>query len=229
VLAGYGTIVGLRRRRGPPVLLGLAIVLVMPVAAVLSEGGTARRAFVTLPVLAMLAGVGAADLFGRTRRLRRPLPVVGAAGLGLLLALFAYGGVNGYFGKLPGSPEENFVFARPLTDASFFMRRLPPGRHVYFSSSAASVTHEIRRFLAPDVVAEDRSLNFGGNPTFGVAPDGLVPVFILLDTYEGDLGKIKRLHPGGRTIVVPGLGGPEFVAYLLPGRAVARAPASSPR
>lgn len=216
-LAGYGMCVGLYRRRGPPVVLGIAVVLVMPLASVLSEGGVGRRAFVTLPILAMFAGVGAADLYGTATPLRRRLRIGAAVALALVLSLLAYQGLDDYFGKVPGSATESFVFGRPMTDASFFMRRLPPDRHIYFSSSAASVTHETRRFLAPDVVAEDRSREFGGNYSFAIAGDGRVPVFILLDAYEQDIERVRRLHPGGRTIVVGDPAVPEFIAYLAPG------------
>ena len=51
VAAACGMLLGLWRRRGPPVALGITLVLVMPVAYVFSEGGVARRAFVILPFL----------------------------------------------------------------------------------------------------------------------------------------------------------------------------------
>src|SRR5829696_550686 len=48
-LVGCGMLLGLWRRRGPPVALGVTLVLVMPIANVVSEGGAARRTFVVLP------------------------------------------------------------------------------------------------------------------------------------------------------------------------------------
>ena len=212
-LAGCGMLLGLWRRRGPPVALGITLVLVMPVAYVLSEGGVARRAFVTLPFLALFAGFGAVELVHEVGRRRRSLRVPVAAALATILGVLTYQSLDDYFGKLPGSEAERFVFARPMTDASFYMKRLPGDRHVYFYSVGASFTHEIRRFLAPDVVGEDRSREFGGNYSFGVAKDGLVPVFVFMDAYERDLAVVKRRYPGGQTVIGGPKSSPSFLAY----------------
>ena len=212
-LAGCGMLLGLWRRRGPPVALGITLVLVMPVAYVLSEGGVARRAFVTLPFLALFAGFGVVGLVHETGRRRRSLRVPVAAALAALLGVLAYQNLDDYFGKLPGSEAERFYFARPMTDASFYMKRLPRNRHVYFYSAVGSFNHEVRRFLAPDLAGEDRSREFGGNYSFAVARDGLVPVFVFMDAYEPDLPIVKRRYPGGQTVIGGSKNSPSFVAY----------------
>ena len=211
-LAAFGMVFGLLRRRGPPVTLGVAIVLLMPLAWVFSEGGHARRAIVALPFLAIFAGVGTSELIRRAGD-RRALV---AAALVLLLGLVAYQSLDDYFGTFPRSAPERFVFAADLNHAFRYMKELPPNRHVYFYSSAASVTHEIRRFIAPDVLGEDRSREFGGNYSFAVEPDGKVPVFVFMDRYEGDVAEVRRLYPGGTTVVSGARTDPAFVAYLAP-------------
>jgi hypothetical protein len=136
-----------------------------------------------------------------------------AAALAALLGVLAYQNLDDYFGKLPGSEAERFYFARPMTDASFYMKRLPRDRHVYFYSAAGSFNHEVRRFLAPDLAGEDRSREFGGNYSFAVARDGLVPVFVFMDAYEPDLPVVKRRYPGGQTVIGGSESSPSFVAY----------------
>ena len=76
--------------------------------------------------------------FSLPGRLRPWLRVPVAAALVALLGLLAYQNLDDYFGKLPGSEAERFYFTRPMTDASFYMKRLPADRHVYFYSVAAS-------------------------------------------------------------------------------------------
>ena len=215
-LAACGMLLGLWRRRGPPVALGITLVLVMPVAYVLSEGGVARRAFVTLPFLAVFAGFGVVGLVREAGRYRRSLRVPVAVALGALLGLLAYQNLDDYFGKLPGSDAERFVFARPMTDASVYMRHLPLDRHVYFYSAGASFGHEIRQFFAPDLVGEDRSREFGADHGFAVAHDGRVPVFVLMDAYEADLPIVERRYPGGRVVVGGPKSDPSFLAYTAP-------------
>ena len=212
-LAGCGMLLGLWRRRGPPVALGVTLVLLMPVANVVSEGGAARRAFVVLPFLALFAAFGGVGLVREAGRLRRSLRVPVASALAMLLGLLAYQNLDDYFGKLPGSEAERFYFTRPMTDASFYMKRLPADRHVYFYSAAASFDYEVRRFLAPDVLGEDRSREFGGNYSFAVANDGLVPVFVFMDAYERDLAIVRRRYPGGQTVVGGSTSRPSFLAY----------------
>lgn len=211
-LAAFGMLFGAGRLRSPFVGLGIAVVLLMPIAWVLSEGGHARRALVTLPFLAIFAGVGVVELARRSGRLRAPV----VAALALLLALIAYQSLDDYFGTFARSEAERFTFGADMNDASFYMKALPPNRHVYFYSSSASITHETRRFIAPDVVGEDRSREFGGNYSFAVERDGTVPVFIFMDAYEGDVAEVRGLYPGGRTIVGGEPTDPAFVAYVAP-------------
>jgi 4-amino-4-deoxy-L-arabinose transferase-like glycosyltransferase len=215
-LAACGMLLGLWRRRGPPVALGITLVLVMPVAYVFSEGGVARRAFVILPFLAVFAGFGVVGLVREAGRYRQALRVPVAVALGALLGLLTYQNLDDYFGKLPGSETERFVFGRPMTDASFYIQRLPSDRHVYFYSVAASFNHETRQFLAPDAVGEDRSREFGATHGFVAANDGRVPVFVLMDAYEADLPIVKRRYPGGQTVVGGSKSNPSFLAYTAP-------------
>ena len=221
VLAGCGVLLGLLRRRGAFVPLATLVVVAMPLANVVSEGGVARRAFVMLPFLAMLAGVGTAELFSLASSLglRRPARLTVTATLAVLVGVLAYRGITDYYEKFPGSPIERFTFAPDMARAASYMASLPSDHRVYFYSAAAPVTHEIFRFLAPDTVAEDRSLEFGGNYSFAITPDGRTPVFLLMNRYRQDIERVRRLYPGGTSHVVGQLQSPDFVAYVAPASA----------
>ena len=214
--AVVGLALGLWRRRGPLVFLGAALVLAMPVAAVLSEGGTARRGLVALPFIALFGALGIVELVRLAWELHRKTAVAAGAAVAAACIALAYQNLDAYFGELPGSPEESFVFTRPLTDASKFMRSLSPAHRVYFYSHAVSFDYEVRRFLAPEVVGEDRSREFGTRSGFSVEVDGTVPVFVFLDAYKDAVEVVRSRYRGGRTIVGGSPSAPTFVAYVAP-------------
>ena len=217
-LAALGIILGLAYRRGPPVALGLVIVLVMPVASVVSEGGMARRGFVMLPFLALFAGL-AIDVTSAlvAARLRIGRTYAAAVALAFALAILAPRGIDGYFGGFRGSEEEHFTFAPELTNVALYLRDLRRDTHVYFFSARAPVTHEIMRYLAPGVSAEDRSREFGASEGLAIDRAAGKPVFVLMDAYLPRLTDIQRRYPGGRTYVLDGArGSVQYVAYEPP-------------
>jgi hypothetical protein len=135
----------------------------------------------------------------------------------LSLAVLAPRGVDDYFGGFRGSEEEHFTFTPELTNAALYLRDLPRDTHVYFYSARAPVTHEIVRFLAPGVSAEDRSLEFGNGKGQAIDRAAGIPVFILMDAYIPRLAAIQRRYPGGTTHVVEGRQDAiQYVAYAPP-------------
>lgn len=215
LLAGLGAALGLARRRAevPLLVLAVSIVVALPVAAVISEGGQARRAYASLPFLVLLASLGTVELVNFAKR--RGASAVAVTGvLAAIGGLLVYQGIEGYYGKLPGSPPARFVFQSDFNDAVRFMRRLPANSRVYFASSAVSFNHEIRQFLAPDVNGIDRSLEFGGDGGVEFDRDGTAPVFVLLDAYEADLPRLQARYPLGRTVVAGPPADRAFIAYV---------------
>ena len=228
-LAGIGVVVGsLRRRRDALVMLGAVVVVVMPLAAVLSVDGVARRTFAMAPFLALLGAVGAVGL---VRLGWRRGPLAGGLAVATMTALVGWSAnqnLTGEFSTLRGSSAEAWVFAREMTEAAAFMDELPPGSHVYFYSDRWSVNYETRQYLAPDVGAEDRSVKFGedrfkefGEHNFVIDPRAGEPVFVFLDTYLDRVAEVRRLYPGGEVVEGALLAGrPTFVAYAPPARIV---------
>jgi 4-amino-4-deoxy-L-arabinose transferase-like glycosyltransferase len=217
VLAGCGILFGLVRRQ-TALALATLVVVAMPLANVVSEGGVARRALVMLPFLAMLAGVGTADLVSLASglQLRRPARLTVTTTLAVVVGLLAYRGITDYHEKFRGSTFERRTFAPEMTRAASYMKSLPLDHRIYFYSATAPVTHEIIRFLAPDAVAEDRSNEFSGNYSFVVTPDARTPVFLFMNRYRPDIERVRRLYPGGRSYVVGQAQNPDFVAYVAP-------------
>jgi hypothetical protein len=215
LLAAVGAILGLWRRWGPLVSFGSLIVLLLPLAAVLTVEGPTRRALPIAPFLAMFAALGILELLAITRRRRGVqraalvVAVAGCAGLAIVKS------VADYAAPLEASQPARWVFGQEMADAALFMSTLPPTSHVYFYSGRWSVNYEVRQFLAPQVSAEDRSAEFG-KLDFDVDPTKGTPVFIFLGEYQDQLEEVRRRYPGGRVVTSGSGPEPSFVAYLVP-------------
>ena len=111
-----------------------------------------------------------------------------------------------------GSSADRGVFATEITHAALYLRTLPPGTHVYFFSTRWSVNYETMHFLAPTIVGEDRSQEFGA-AHLGL-PDEPLPrpsVLIFMGPYGALLADARSRYPGGQTIDAS----PDYLAYVL--------------
>jgi hypothetical protein len=76
------------------------------------------------------------------------------------------------------------------------------------------VDYETRRFLAPNLSAEDRSAEYG-EPGIAVDPAKGRPVFVFLGEYRSHIDEVRQHYPVGYTIT----GGTEddvaFAAYVI--------------
>jgi 4-amino-4-deoxy-L-arabinose transferase-like glycosyltransferase len=218
-LAALGLGYGLAARRQPLVVLSALLVFLLPVAAVLTGLDAAGRRTVALaPILALFAGLGVAELLRAVGARSGWWREAGTAALALAVAALAYQGLTDYFVRFAGSSVDRGVFVRELTDASLYLRTLPAGSRVYFYASRWSVNYETRRYLAPNVDGEDRSLEFGGAHTgIDVVQSGTPSVFVLLGDYRRLLPSIQARYPGGTLIQGGSSTDPTFVAYQLGG------------
>jgi len=212
LLAVLGIALALWRRRGPLVALGLMVILLMPFASVFTIEGLARRTFASAPFVALFAGLAIVELLALFRPRRALLRYPVAVGLAVLVAFTVYRNLDDYYGTFAHSATNPWVFAQEMTQASLFMAKLPPGSHVYFYSARWSVNYETRRYLAPNVSAEDRSKEFG-HYSLAINPSQGRPVFVLLAPYETLLPDLERLYPGGRVVQEGPAANPWFVAY----------------
>lgn len=215
-ISTLGMTVAVIRYREPIVWIGVMLVLLMPVATVLTEQGAMRRTLVIAPFLAMFAAIGIVELI-RLARVRLS-PAAGWAVLSGFLVVVSIGvttDLRNYFVVHAESPTQHWVFAEEFHDATVFMRELPDDRYVYFLSERWSINYEPREFLAPDIRGENRSNEFG---QFGleIAPESGRPVFVLLGDYQAVLDSLQETYPDGEVIAGSRDGRPTFVAYLLP-------------
>ncbi len=214
-LAGIGAVSGVVRSRGPVVSLGLLTVALAPLAATVTDQGAARRTLEMAPFLAAFAALGTLTLIeGLSLQNWRRSIVAGALAVGLVVPTVAQN-IDGYFGHFAGSTMNRWVFAQDIAVASAFMGRLPPGRPVYFYAERWSFGYETRQFLAPNVVGEDRSVEFG-TPGLEIEPGAATPVFVFLGKYREQAAEAASRYPGGETIIGGPPDDPTFVAYLPP-------------
>jgi 4-amino-4-deoxy-L-arabinose transferase-like glycosyltransferase len=221
-LAALGACVAVWNWRRPAYAAVLSALALLPLGALLTIGdGLYRRTFGLTPFIALLAAIPLAWVWRviveQPARRRYPLAA-------LCLAVPAFAGVTttrAYFGPIQDSAVTRFVYPYEIDAASRYMSTLPAGTHVYLYSFRWGFRYETRRFLAPNVTGEDRSLEFRED-TLSAAPiDHSISrgrsqvAFVFLEPYLDDLEVVTRHYPGGT--VTEGTRGDQvlFRAYSL--------------
>jgi 4-amino-4-deoxy-L-arabinose transferase-like glycosyltransferase len=217
LLAISGLFYGWKTRRDKAVLFFALLIIFLPCAAVVTIDGSLRRTFALAPFIALLAAFGLWEIY-RSVEKRRPrfLPFARVALAGLFLGT-TFQTARDYFVHFPRTEQQSWAFVTALTEASHWMNNLPPDSHVYFLSQRWSAQYQTRQFIAPKVWIEDRSQEHG---IFSLDNDDRdkESIWVLLDTYQSSLEKLRVLHPGGEIILgppLPGTGKNCFVAYRL--------------
>ena len=196
------------KRREPLVNWSRWIVLLMPVAAVVTNDGFARRTFAMAPFLCVLAAVGAVEL---ARALSRLLSRLGSSSaksssakiapaiVAVVLAAGAFSSWQAYFVAFAKAPQQAWIFCDELTQALYFMRTLPRERPIYFYSSRWSVTYDTRKFLAPGLNARDASAEFAPDRRLlWPPPPENHAVWILMDVYQSRATELTLMFPNAR-------------------------------
>jgi 4-amino-4-deoxy-L-arabinose transferase-like glycosyltransferase len=214
-VSAVGLALALWRRSGAWAVLGALLIGVVPLAAVVTIEGMARRTFVMAPFLAAFAGYGMVALWRAAARQSMAIRLAGSAALLAVTGLAVYQNLDDEIRIFARSPQAAWVFAREMTDAADFMRCLQPDQHVYFLSDRWSVNYETRQFLAPHVSAEDRSAEFG-HYDLRLDPARSASVFLLLGRYIPLLGELQERYPGGETVLGRTQDEPTFAAYFVP-------------
>lgn len=225
-LAGLG--VALWNWKQPRYAVVLAALLILPWGALLTTGdGLFRRTFGLAPFVALLAAIPLARVWDGVASRRGDPRRIGYFGLVLLVPLYV--GVTTarqYFGPVQDSAATAFVYPYQLDAASRYMDSLPAGAYVEFYSSRWGFGYETRRFLAPDVRGEDRSIEFRSaavaapadplDLSVGAAAGDRDVAFVFLDPYLGDLDQVVARYPGGAITEAARNGQTLFRAYYLP-------------
>ena len=189
-------------RREPLISWSRWIVVLVPVAAVITNDGLARRTLSMAPFLCVLAAVGAVELVRWSRRLAGERVFIARAMPGLVgisLALHAALSYHAYFITFARAPVQAWVFCDDLTNSLAYMRSLPRDKPIYFYSSRWSITYDTRKFLAPDINARDGSLEFAEDHQLLWPPPaekGVVCIF--LDSYQARASELRALFPNAK-------------------------------
>ena len=190
------------KRREPLVQWARWVILVMPLADVVTFDGFARRTFPIAPFLCILGAVGAVELVRWSRRFagkRAFAPRLMPGLVGLLIVAHAALSWHAYFVSFARSPTQAWVFCDELTTSLAYMRSLPRDRPIYFYSSRWSIHYDTRLFLAPDLNARDASAEFRGDgPIPWPPPTANRAVWVLLDSYQARALELQLFAPNAK-------------------------------
>lgn len=166
-----------------------AIVILMPLANVITIEAFARRTMAMAPFLCVLAVLGALTL----AKIRFGKPLILA-----LTAFIAFSAIRNYFVVFARDSQQAWIFCDQLTQTVQRLKSVPKSRPIYFYSARWSCTYDTRKFLAPDLNVADRSQEFGPQSAgFTPLPDHQKPLWVLLDAYQNRLGELQNAVPGG--------------------------------
>ena len=213
LIAGGG--IALLRLRKPEYAALLILTIVVGLGPAVAEEGAYRRTLGLTPFLAVFAALPLAYVLKEGNK--RGLLFSAGAALIVLAVVGSVAGINltRYFGTYDDHPFVRWVYAAEIAEASKFMDNLPAGTYVYFYSGRWPINYETRRSLAPDVIGEDRSREFG---TFDLTPDRSREVaYVFLPPYIEQADEVERLYPDGESFSSQDPDGAfEYRAYVLP-------------
>jgi hypothetical protein len=199
-----GIVIALRRQRDQVLVwLGLAVIVLMPVAATITTNGLARRIFAMVPFLVMFAAIALVAMWQwavqQITRRRRTLATATVVGLAFVTVLQ---NLEVYFRQFAQSHPNSWVFTEELTAASLWMRQLPSAYYVYFYSERWAHDYPTRLYLSPFTRIENRSREFGDANEFNFASDHAkgIPAFVLLGEYQRYLPDLQTMYPGGTVV-----------------------------
>ncbi len=204
-------------RRPSHVLVWLMILLI-PLAAVLTVQGMHRRTLGLVPFVSLAAALPLALAWEQALKLKSLGRWALLGVVVLLVGLIAQVNLVRYFDTFANSQEASGVFAEDLTKASEYVADLPGRPYIYLYSGRFLFAYETQRYLLPDRPGEDRSREHG---EFSLETDrNKDVVFVFLSPYLDLLPQVEALHPGGIPHEGDDFDGqPVFRAYYLPRQA----------
>jgi 4-amino-4-deoxy-L-arabinose transferase-like glycosyltransferase len=200
-----GVVVLAWRWPGLASIVVLLMILMIPLAAVLTTGGIVRRSFGIVPFLALLAAapLGAAWSWADRLSFYRRYAAYGA--VVAVVGIVAYLNLSYYFDEFPESHVARETFDQELVEAANFMAGLPDDQVVYFYSEGWSYQSEVVRYLGGGLLGEDRSTRIEPDPRSDVA-------YVFMQSDVGRIDEVVAKYPGGTRVD----GGSVYQAYLLP-------------
>jgi 4-amino-4-deoxy-L-arabinose transferase-like glycosyltransferase len=197
-----GTVMAVRRWRRPQYGVLLAALLVLPFGALLTTGdGLYRRTFGLAPFVALLAALPLAWLWRRAMAWRGMWRAALAAGMVLAIIVAGVRNARAYFRPLQQAGGIRYVYPYQLDAAARAIARLPTGTVAYLYSDRWGAGFETIRWLAPEAMVVDRSLEFRRSIEPDVALDlsasPLHPsAFVLMGNYLDVVDQLRARYPG---------------------------------
>ncbi|MGB2695730.1 MAG: glycosyltransferase family 39 protein [Dehalococcoidia bacterium] len=213
-LVAIGVLILLARWRRPSSIAVLLAFALLPIASIFTYNALFRRSVGLVPFIAVLAAMPLAFWWDRAKGFGPLWRNASYAGMAAIITFVGYQNFNSYFQKFPDTELAQFTYGVELAAASEYMHDLPGDPFVYLYSGRWGFDYETRRFLAPDVVGQDRSNEFG---TFDLTPTQPGPVaYVFLAPYLDQADEVARLYPGGKLTDHVEDGVVYFRGYYLP-------------
>jgi 4-amino-4-deoxy-L-arabinose transferase-like glycosyltransferase len=215
VLFAGGTVYAAARWRETPHLMALILVAIIPLTTVLQTNGIYRGPLGAVPFIAFLAALPLGRAWEAAWRLRRGLRPVAYGGIALALAFIAFTNVRAYFDDWANSELFPWVYAQQISAASEYAAAHPDHPYVYFLAGRWTFNYETRQYLAPNIIGEDRSKEFGKRQDLDI--DRSRPsLILLLPPYLERAGEVETMYPDATSFVKKDGDEILFIAYNLP-------------
>ena len=231
-LAFAGGLLALWGLRNPAIGIALIAAPLIIMGTVLTTDGQFRRSFGLLPFIALGGGLALGTVWEWADQ---QAAVIRGAVLALIVAALAtvsYSALSYYFRDFQDTSAARYVFFPEMYEASNYMDSLGHP-YVYYYSERATLNHETRRVLAPNIAGgEERDREFGhdgNNVRYDLAPDKTPTVpatrqpdgalFLFMGNYANGVTEVEQRYPGGVYREVHSTHGPvglDYISYYLP-------------
>jgi 4-amino-4-deoxy-L-arabinose transferase-like glycosyltransferase len=203
------------RWRETPHLLSLMLVAIIPLTTVLQTNAIYRGPLGIVPFVAFFAALPLSLVWQNAWRLQEVYRPLLFGGVAVLLAFIAFTNIRTYFADWANSEVFPWVYAQQISEASEYAAAHPSRPYVYFLAGRWSFNYETRQYLAPNVIGEDRSKEFGRRQDLEV--DRRRPsLILLLPPYLEHADEVERLYPDATSFVKKNGDETLFIAYSLP-------------
>jgi hypothetical protein len=209
-LAIVGAAIALFRIGNAAMGIGLLCVPLIFLSTSVTVDGQFRRSFGLLPFIALFGGLALGLIWEWADRNIVAVRITIVAFLALLLGTYGYQNLRFYFHTYPDSPSARFVFYPEMREASEYLDSVGHP-YVYWYNERATLGHESRRVLAPNIAGGEERTAITGSPTMlasarlGLAPtptasfppvrqpDGAV--FVFFGSFNPLLDEVAQRYP----------------------------------
>jgi len=188
-----GLLISLKVSRGSFLFLFLWFIIFLSGTIFTTDAPSFRRVQPSIAASYVFTALGIVCLWDTLKNRFRINTIFLSFLLIIYLTFTASVNINLYFTKQAMSSETKSTFAYSLTRIAEYLRVLPQPLYVYFYSARWPYSYETLRFLAPDILGEDRSKEFGSySPHNRLSDINTNIVYIFLPEYLDSFYQIKH-------------------------------------